>query len=118
MDQDHKCIKTTKEETQVALFLFGANRYDMMRLEKINGHPIFGYPGPISGHIPKYMIPVKEPKFLNSLPETEMTKMKKNWFYYISLVTDLHRVWNHCLTVEQREEIRSMVDSSMNDKKE
>jgi hypothetical protein len=116
-DKGHNCYKTSKGKFEETMIMLGYSNTDNLTLPVIRGTPMFGFPGPISGVIPKKMIPIREQPFSSMLTESEKTSMHKHTeYFYLVLPIHLYGVWSSELAREQKLEIKYMIEGSLNKK--
>lgn len=81
---------------------------DNIKLPTYKGHPVFPFPGPIKGHVPKTLHPVDKEPGKTALKEA--FGVDKNPFvYYLVFVEELPKAFFVQLSNEQRSELTDLI---------
>lgn len=110
----NQCIHYVQSDAKQVLSLLGYqsdNPEENYELFAIAGEHFFGFPGPITGHIPKKLIPIVELKFLHLLTTTERELLFNTKYYYVVWSKHLPCVWKE-LTKEQKSQMESMINQT------
>lgn len=112
-----QCTYCTQLEAKEALLYLGYqsdNPQENYELFRIAGGHFFGFPGPVTGPIPKKFIPIREFKFFNLLTQSEKDTLMSMRYYYVVWSTHLPCVILKELTKEQKIQMRSVINQTKN----
>jgi hypothetical protein len=109
-----QCIHYVQADAKQVLSLLGYqsdNPEESYELFVIAGEHFFGFPGPVTGPIPKKLIPIRDAKYFNLLNTTEKEMLLNTSYHYVVWSKHLPCVWKE-LTKEQKEQMEAMINQS------
>lgn len=109
-----QCIHYVQADAKQVLSLLGYqsdNPEESYELFVIAGEHFFGFPGPVTGPIPKKLIPIRESRYFTMLSMVERETLLNTSYHYVVWSGHLPCVWKE-LSKEQKVQMEAMINQS------